>query len=83
LAPREPTFDDAWKDTRDRMTLLEKIAVVALAVVYWPVLLMVVMALAGSGLLLAPLEVLGMLIVATALAYVTVRGAPKLRRANK
>ena len=65
------------------MSLLDKVAVVGLAIVYRPVLLILVMALAGSGLLLAPLEVLGMLIIAIALPYVTVRGVPKLRSAKK
>jgi hypothetical protein len=65
------------------MSLLEKVAVVGLAIVYWPVLLMLVMALAGSGLVPSPLDLGGFLVIATALAYVTVRGVPKLRRAKK
>jgi hypothetical protein len=65
------------------MSLLEKVAVVGLAIVYWPVLLMLVMALAGSGVVPSPLEVVGILIIATALSYVTVRGVPTLRRAKK
>jgi hypothetical protein len=65
------------------MSLLEKVAVVGLAIVYWPVLLMLVMALAGSGFLPGPLDFGGILVIATALAYVTVRGVPALRRANR
>jgi hypothetical protein len=65
------------------MSLLGKVAVVGLAIVYWPVLLMLVVALAGSGIVPSPMDFVGILIIATALAYVTVRGVPKLRRAKK
>ena len=75
-APRITQRGDA-----KRMSLLEKVAVVGLAIVYCPAL--PVMVLAGSGLLLAPLEVVGILSIATALAYLTVRGVPNLRRAKK
>jgi hypothetical protein len=65
---------------RESLTLLERVAVVGLGIAYWPVLVLVVV-LAGSGHLIAPIEVVGILIMATVLAYITVRGVAKLRRA--
>jgi hypothetical protein len=62
------------------MTLLEKVAVVGLSLVYWPVLVMLALTLGGSGRVIAPLEMVGILIFGSALAYVTVRGIPKRRR---
>jgi hypothetical protein len=67
----------------NRMSLLQKVAVVGLAIAYWPVLLMLVMALAGSGIVPSPVDFMVILVIAAALAYVTVRGVPKLRRVKK
>ena len=66
---------------RESLTLLERVAVVGLGIAYWPVLVLLVVVLAGSGHLIAPIEVVGVLIMATVLAYITVRGVAKLRRA--
>jgi hypothetical protein len=65
------------------MTLVEKVAVVGLSLVYWPVLLMLAVTLAGAGRVIDPLEIFGILVIASALAYVTVRGVPRRRRSRQ